>query len=251
MEAVVSVAGRFARSDAAQPKTPRSILVLRNGDLGDLLVITPLFQALKELFPESAIVAAVGNWNFEILKHNPYVSDILPFNAPWHNKFIKDQSPFQIIRYISSSPEVNQLAQRQFDIGIDILGSTLGSLLMLRAGIPYRLGVRGFAGGHSVVQAYVDYNHYEYVGRAALRFAELLRAKNLPPLKPQIFLAESESDYGKSWWQKLDAQSKVRAHRIVIGPGGGFAEKCWPSGELHRIGTHDHRKSICAIRNCW
>ena len=33
------------------------------------------------------------------------------------------------------------------EIGIDVLGSGFGALLLMRAQIPYRLGVRGYAGG--------------------------------------------------------------------------------------------------------
>jgi heptosyltransferase-2 len=209
------------------PKT-ESIVVLRNGDIGDLLVITPLFQALHQLFPHAQIVAAIGDWNVEVLKDNPYVSATLPLNAPWHNKFVKDQSVLNMFRYILFSSEVKELARRNFDIGIDILGSTLGSLLMLRARIPYRMGVRGFAGGDSSVQACVNYNPYEHVGRSALRFAEILGAKEFPPVYPQIFLSTRELEQGELHWYKGIDQPTRGKKRVVIGPGGGFVGKCWP-----------------------
>ena len=59
-EALVWLAGRFVPTGAATA-TPKSIFVLRNNDLGDLLVITPLFQALHDLYPNAKIVAGVGD----------------------------------------------------------------------------------------------------------------------------------------------------------------------------------------------
>jgi len=207
------------------PDHPNSIFVLRNNDLGDLLIITPLFEALRRRFPDAHIVVGVGQWNVEILKLNPYISEILPINAPWHNKFIANQSWWDALNYIAFSSESQELAKRQFDIGIDVLGSYFGSLLMMRAGIPYRLGVRGYAGGHTAVQQYIEFNEYEQVGRSALRFAELLGATELPECRPQIFLSATELEAGERRWS---IKTYPAEKRIVIGPGGGFAEKCWP-----------------------
>lgn len=208
------------------PKESRSIFVLRNNDIGDLLIITPLFEALRRRFPDANIVVGVGNWNIEILKINPYISEILPVNAPWHNKFLPNQSLSNALNYIAFSPESQELAKRRFDIGIDILGSYFGSLLMMRAGIPYRLGVKGYGGGHTAVQKYVEYNEYEQVGRSALRFAEMLGATELPECRPQIFLSPSELEAGQRKWL-INTNTYHTQKRIIIGPGGGFPEKCW------------------------
>lgn len=93
-----------------------------------------------------------------------------------------------------------------------MLGSGFGSLLLMRARIPYRLGVRGYAGGASAVQSSVVYRPDEHVGRQALRFAELLGCTNLPENRPQIFLEHPPTPSGA----------------IVIAPGAGLPEKCWP-----------------------
>lgn len=210
-----------------------SIFLLRNNDIGDLLVITPLFDALKHQYRQVKIVAGIGRWNFPVLENNPHVSEILPVHAPWHNKNCcrvphnSLRGLLRSMRYILRSPEVKDLQRRKFDIGIDVLGSPEGSLLMMRAGIPHRLGVRGYAGGHSATQQYVDYNPQEHVGRSALRFAELLGAHDLPEVRPQLFLSPQEEEAAERIWRGLDT---VRENpiRVVIGPGGGFLAKCWP-----------------------
>jgi heptosyltransferase-2 len=207
------------------PEEPRSIFVLRNNDLGDLLVITPLFEALRQRFPEAWIVAGVGDWSRDVLRHNPYVSEVVPVNAPWFNKYA-DAGALARWRYLRRSPEVTALARRRFDVGIDVLGSAWGALLLLRAGIPWRIGVRGYAGGHSAHQAAVDFDPGEHVGRTGLRFAELLGATGLPSVRPQIFLTRERSEQGERWWAAAETQG--RRPRLVIGPGAGLPEKRWP-----------------------
>jgi ADP-heptose:LPS heptosyltransferase len=139
-------------------------------------------------------------------------------NAPWHNQRILKQDWFTALRYIRSSPEIRQVAAANFEIGIDVLGSGYGSLLLMEAGIPYRLGVRGYAGGHTAASATIPYDPNEHVGRMALRFAEKLGATELPEVRPQLYLHENES------WE-CD---------IVLAPGGGYIKKRWPPHFLSR-----------------
>ena len=214
----------IALRNGPMPKAP-SIFVLRNNDIGDLLVTTPLFEALARRFPDSEIVAGVGRWNFPVLENNPFVTDIVEVNAPWNNKNVPGQEWGNVIRYIARSPEITHLAARHFDIGIDVLGSHVGSALLMRLGIPYRLGVRGYRGGHTAAEQFVQYNPAEHVGRSALRFAELLGATELPENRPQLFLSEEERSAGESRWPGR-AGGRIR---ITLGIGGGFREKCWPT----------------------
>ncbi|MBW8873588.1 MAG: glycosyltransferase family 9 protein [Acidobacteria bacterium] len=221
------MASAFAPALAAPPREPRSIFVLRNNDIGDLLVVTPLFEALRRRFPQAWIAAGIGSWNLDVLGHNPHLSEVLAVNAPWCNKYQDAQGTLGRLSYLGRSPEVRELARRRFEIGIDVLGSAWGSLLLLRAGIPYRLGVRGYAGGHSAAQAAMTFDPWMSVGRSALRFAELLGATDLPPCRPQIFLREEEREAAERWWAAAEVDGR-RKRRVVIGPGGGLAAKSWP-----------------------
>ncbi len=224
LEGAVRAAAAFAPGPPMRPEAPRSIFVLRNNDIGDLLVVTPLFEALRRRFPEAWITAGVGDWNRGVLRGNPHISETLPVNAPWFNKYQAAAGTLGRLAYLRSSPEVRGVAERRFEVGIDVLGSAWGSLLLLRAGIPYRLGVRGYAGGHSAAQAAVSFDPDEHVGRAALRFAELLGASDLPRVRPQIFLSSGEREAAERWWGAAGAKP-----RVVLAPGGGVAARRWPA----------------------
>jgi ADP-heptose:LPS heptosyltransferase len=212
LETYVSLSRRGTTTWQQPPADPKSIFVLRNNDIGDLLVITPLFETLHRRFPKARIIAGIGYWNRAVLERNPYVNGVVPVNAPWHNQRIPRQGWLSALRYIRFSSESRQLAAGNFEIGIDVLGSGYGSLLLMKAEIPYRLGVRGYAGGHTGASAAIPYNPSEHVGRMALRFAEKLGATELPEVRPQLYLTKSE----------------LRECGIVVAPGGGYQEKRWP-----------------------
>lgn len=222
VEALLPLAAAGSSPAATPPEHPGGIFILRNNDIGDLLVITPLFEALKRRFPHASITAGIGDWNRAVLAHNPWVSHIAPVNAPWQNKFV-GHSDVGALRYIYTSPEVAALRAAQFDIGIDVLGSQWGALLMCRAGIPHRMGVRGYAGGHSLASATVPFRADEHVGRTALRFAELLGATDLPATRPQLFLTDEERRAAEARWS-----SRVGVRRVVIAASAGLPGKAWP-----------------------
>ena len=247
LEGVVWGAARCASAATSAPGRPRSIFVLRNNDIGDLLVVTPLFDALRRRFPDAEIVAGVGEWNAELLRGNPHLSDVVVVNAPWHNRITGTRDSRVALRYIAASEEVAAVKKRRFEVGIDVLGSAFGSLLLMRAGIPWRLGVDGYAGGQTGVQQSIPYDPSEQVGRSALRFAELLGARDLPGSRPQMFLSRAESDEAERLWQ---AHAVHGQRRIVIAPGGGHPGRAWPVDHFVELAaglTRDRHNALIVI----
>jgi heptosyltransferase-2 len=233
LEAHVRSRARRVPALSAPPNPPRSIFVLRNNDVGDVLVATPLLAALRNQFPDATIVAGVGHWSVDVLRHNPHLSEVAVVDAPWANKYVQGQSLRGRFAYLRASPQLAPLAAKRFDVGIDVLGSAWGALLLLRLGIPYRIGVRGYAGGHAAAQATVDFDPGEHVAQTGLRLAERLGAVVLPEPRPQIFLAHEELRHAESWWQAAPAAGDAR--RVVVAPGGGLPLKRWPADRFAQV----------------
>jgi len=233
----------FSPSPACQH--PQHIFILRNNDLGDLLIITPLFAALKHQNPMVKITVGVGDWARPILLKNPHVDDILPINAPWFNKGIPapQQTFFHRLRYLAQSPEIAALKQLKPDLGIDIFGSFWGAMLLLRAKIPQRWGVAGYGGGEGAMEFCIPYHPDIQVGRSALRFAEALGATALPLCRPQLFLTAAEQGEGQALWQGL-GMDKIK---IVIGPGSGSDPRYWGLANYQALIAHLSQRQDLAL----
>jgi ADP-heptose:LPS heptosyltransferase len=229
IEGPLAVASRVAAPWGPLPVSPREILVIRPNDLGDLHTTTPAFAALRVRFPSSKIVAAVGAWGTPVLAENPNVDEVVELDAPWNNKFVADQSWSAVARFLSSSEQVRSLRRRGgFDIGIDVLGSHIGALLMMRVGVRYRVGVRGYRGGWSACQQYIQFSDQVHVARATLDQVALLGATQLPDAIPQLFLSEAERrDAERLWGERTQGRA-----RLIVGCGGGLPGKCWPVEQM-------------------
>jgi ADP-heptose:LPS heptosyltransferase len=194
-----------------------------------VLVATPLLHGLRRSFPNAKIAIGVGDWAKPLLENNPHIDEIIPCNAPWHNK--------QNCRYPANSPktflegltyslfskEARYIRKQNFSHAIDILGSRQGSWLLMSAGIPNRFGVKGYAGGHNWCQKCVSFKENRKVAEAALEFLKLLDSTEKMDPRPKIFLTKNEIKKAHLRWNAFNSKRK----KIIIAPGGGFPEKCW------------------------
>ena len=207
----------------------KNIFVLRNNDLGDVLVSTPLIFGLKKSFPNARVLIGVGEWSIPLLQNNPNIDEIIPCNAPWHNKQIcrfPANSPKTFLEgliYSLLSKEARYISKQKFTHGIDVLGSRQGAWLMLRSGIQNRFGVKGYAGGEGWCHKTLSYDENKNVSEARLGFLRLFNVNKKFENRPQIYLTTNEKNHGDSMWDSANYSHK----RIVIAPGGGFPEKCW------------------------
>ena len=207
----------------------KNIFILRNNDLGDVLVSTPLIEGLKKAFPESRVSIGIGDWATPLLENNHYVDEVISCNAPWHNKQncrFPANSPKTFLEglfYVLFSKESRYISSKQFTHGIDVLGSRQGSWLMRRAKITNRFGIKGYAGGDNWCTKYINFKEDKNVAGAGLKFLKLLDTDVEIEPRPAIFLKKNEVVQAEAKWG-IKAECEKR---IVLAPGGGFPEKCW------------------------
>jgi len=210
--------------------SPDSIFILRNNGLGDLLCVTPLFQMLKQKFPNAKIYVGVGYWHEDLLANNPNIAKSLQVNAPWHNQFNGTSNIFSILKYIFFSEEVKTLSKHNFNTAFDVVGSAWGSLLFLRLSISQRIGVDGYDGGHSSNNLSLIFDPQKHVAQSAIDMGRLLQIEQSPEPRPQVFLTKKEIDEAESNWG-----ISTKGNRLVLAPGGSFPEKCWVTENFQEL----------------
>ncbi len=211
------------------PNETKKIFILRNNDLGDVLLTTPLVRGLKKNFPKAKVFMGVGDWARPLVEKNPDLDGLITINAPWHNKQncrFPANSPRTFLEgllYVLISRESRFLREQKYTHGVDVLGSRQGSWLLLRGGIPRRFGVRGYAGGDKTCEQCVDFVENCKVAEAALAFLPLLGGQKKVEPRPILPLNNTELEEAERNWGKATESSK----RIIVAPGAGFPEKCW------------------------
>jgi ADP-heptose:LPS heptosyltransferase len=110
------------------PDAPR-ILVTRTDRIGDLVLTTPLFKALREKFPKAWIAAAVFLEHREIVQENPFLDEVILYDKKGSEHGLWGQFRFS-----------QKLRSKKFDAVIHAHGTNRIHLAAWLAGIPVRIG---------------------------------------------------------------------------------------------------------------
>jgi ADP-heptose:LPS heptosyltransferase len=62
----------------------KSILIIRRDNIGDLVLTTPMFEALRRRYPDAYIAVLVNSYNAPAIAGNPFVDDIFAYTKGKH-----------------------------------------------------------------------------------------------------------------------------------------------------------------------
>ena len=65
-------------------KKRQSILIIRRDNIGDLVLTTPLFEALRRRYPDAYIAVLVNSYNAPAIANNPFIDDIFSYTKGKH-----------------------------------------------------------------------------------------------------------------------------------------------------------------------
>jgi ADP-heptose:LPS heptosyltransferase len=173
------------------PTPPKSVLVIRVDQLGDLVVSVPGLRRLRQLLPQARIVGLLSRANAELGKTLELFDEIVAVDFPdddWERRRVMPLQQQHELR--------RRLASYKFDVAIDLIESTVSRPLLVLSGAPYQFGFRddwapwmsgSFAGitrdprnGHEAVPHSVRLlGMIEWLGAILGHHAEIVRRADL------------------------------------------------------------------------
>lgn len=217
---------------ASLPVSPAPrILLVRPDHLGDMVLTTPVLDALKRSVPGAHITMMVGPWSSEIVARHPAIDRLLVFPFPGFRR--ASQNPFA--PYLLLVSAARQLRRGNYDLAINLRPDFWwGAALLYLAAIPRRAGY-ALPPGAVFLSPALPVRSPELASISSLRLAsaglealgyELLATPYTPDRYPAAFQPREEEQ-----WQVaerlLDAGIDEHTPVIVIHAGTGAAVKLW------------------------
>jgi ADP-heptose:LPS heptosyltransferase len=205
------------------PSTVKRILVPEIHGLGDAVLSSAVFPAIKKHFPNASISTLVKRESSVLFRHNPYINEIITFDFPWVGKVtqkynIWEWNLIEIVKFIRT------IRQKKFDLLIDSRMDFRTNLLYLSFGIPHRYGYAPIGGNYAFTKVVpVDYSHQHRIDEWKLILASL--GIHNAERGPQLFLSSEERATSQAVLIRKFGKSK----RITIGihPGGRYPVRRW------------------------
>lgn len=202
----------FPRTLASLPCDYKKILFIRVDRIGDMVLSTPAFAALKARWPSSYLTVLASPVNADVLKNNPHVDEVIIY--PSDASFSQRK---EILRNIRS---------RAFNLAVDPYDDyeLKAARLAWRSGATIRIGY-GVAGRH------VFFNGPLLKPRPGIHFVDtsldLLDRIGCPIIdrQPFIYLDEGEKSWALQWLKK---RGLGNSPIVGIHPGGFYETQRWP-----------------------
>lgn len=190
----------------------KNILIIRTAFIGDIIMTLPILKPLKEKFPHAKIGFVASKEGCELLKGNPYIDKLYPFNPFWF--------------YGSSKKEyldfIREMRKEQFDLIIEARGD-IREILFLAFPLRSRFKLSyGFGGGTYLLTHIVPFQEMKHRIEYHLDMARYLGCRT-EGIDWAIHLTEDEK---KRVGEILDS-NKIRRPFIAVHPGSRLPLKRW------------------------
>lgn len=209
------------------------ILLVRPDHLGDLILVTPILNALRARAPDAQIVMMVGPWSREIVTRHPAVDRVIACPFPGFQRALQGAlAPYKLLINIA-----RQVRGEKYDLAINLRPDFWwGAALLYLAGIPRRVGY-ALPPGQPFLSVALPVSEREHAAVSNLRLASAgLVALGYGPLVEPFTPADYPTCFTPTREER--AWARARLHRegvaedaplIVIPPGSGGAVKLWRS----------------------
>ncbi len=209
----------------------KNILVIRLDRIGDMVMTTPIFRALKEKWPDAQITVLANPVNKNIVINNPFIDCILVYDRENKHKSLNNRLSF-----------FKDIRKSEFDLVIDpYLDYELNTSFITRiVGSKYRLGFE-FAGREIFYNIRCPSNGFpafteeKHMIEHNLDLIASLGGKAKKE-EPEIFLSSNEKEKAIKLLGKngINSESKI----IGIHPGGHYESQRWPIERFAAVSDH-------------
>ncbi len=221
---------RPLRPSSSRHHTPR-ILLVRPDHLGDMLLVTPILQAIKERLPNAHITTMVGQWSADIVERHPAIDNIITCPFPsFQRASQKPLAPYQLLLTTAK-----QLRRDKYDLAINLRPDFWwGGALLYLAGIPRRIGYAIALGTPFLTQA-LTFPPAEHATISNLRLASTaLQAlgynalvEPYTPARYPLYFKPTQEEH-KVVHERLQRVGITdETPLVVIHPGTGGEVKLW------------------------
>jgi heptosyltransferase III len=192
------------------------ILLIRTDRVGDLVLSTPVAEAIKRVYPRSFITFLASPYTQEILKSNPFVDEVISDNCRGIKGF------FPLLKMIRS---------KKFDVAIFLFPRWRLSFSIFLAGIKIRIGTAYRA--YSPFFNYKIRKHRKTIEKHELEYnLDMLSALNIysEKIAPKIFLSPEEGKAYQRFFRGLNLNENEKV--VIVHPGSKNSTLSYPLEKL-------------------
>ena len=223
--------GTRALFGGVEPGSLRRVLLVRLDNLGDALLTTPAFRAVRRGLPGAHLALMAGPAGCEVGALDPDIDETILYRAP--NEDVHFRLPQDPERELAA---IEAVKRRRFDAAIIFTSYKQSSLpaayLCYLAGVPLRAAM-SWEGPGSLLTHRHRYTETVPPRHEALRGLELTNFLGFPPVEPEMVLVPRAED--EEGAQALLERHGAGGRFAVVHPGVSASSRAYPPERYARV----------------
>jgi len=211
-------------------RTPvKRILVARTDRIGDVLLATPVLQALRQAYPQAYIAMMVAPACRDIVAGNPFIDDVLVYDKDTAHK-----------GWIASCRFARMLRLKHFDVAVALHPTNRVHMLLFGAGIQRRIGYDRKCG--FLLTDRLKHTKQEGLQHEVAYNFDLLKFLGVSYQDLPLYMPGS--DEAERFVDTLLREAGVAPHQkiIAIHPGASCPSKIWPLQRFAEVADVLHKQ---------
>jgi len=200
----------------------KRILVARTDRIGDVLLSTPVFEVLRQSYPNAYIAALVSPYAQDIVRGNPFIDEVIVYDKDGLHKSIRSSIKFSL-----------WLKSQRFDLALILHPINRMHLITYFAGIPQRIGY-----DRKLSLFLTDkIKHTKQLGQKhEMEYAlDLVRYLGIEPKKVSLYMPVSRMSQEKVQQLLINAGISNDDKILAIHPSASCPSKIWPAGRFAEV----------------
>ena len=194
-----------------------NILIVKLSAIGDVIHALPIAYVLKKRYPNAHITWVVEPTAYELVKHNPYVDEIIIF----HKKAFKSWNGFKE----NYRPFAKLLQKRKYDISIDLQGLFKSAAVVFTAKAKRKIGYVDMREGSNLISKRIVGNNKN--GHIVDRYLDTVKCLDCDTenIVFPLVNTQDEIDFVDNL---LIKENILNQKFIIFAVGTNWINKCWP-----------------------
>jgi heptosyltransferase III len=257
------MAGSLASKEKLMaPAAVKRVLVIRMGHIGEVLLLTPALDLLRQLFPHAEISVLVRSGTESMLQNHPLVKVIYIGGKIVSNQQLQVRTKASLWEQVKQMPQVlrlvREIRRRRFDLVVNFSAGDRSAVCSLLSGARERISYAASKTGFRIKDHLYTHTctpslnpqHRVLKDAALIHSFAIARKLELAEVAlhpgPLVFNpSPTDSIWAKTRWLEIAPEKELR---IVVHPGSRVLYKCWAATRwaelINRIATEFHANTV-------
>lgn len=227
---VLSLLTRRPKPLGASEK-PQTFLIVEPWGLGDIVLTTPVMQALRDKFPGARILLMSKEYGRDLLAHTGLVDDVISASLPW-TSFTEKYNPARY-DFAELRGLLSRLRAEKIDVSLDARRDFRSNLLTYLGGVRRRIGFDFGGASRLLTDALPSGEQNDHKVSDWIELVRPLVGQSVAAYSPRLVSSDEE---------RFAARKTLRNHGIAGGrplvavhPGASQTVRRWDSSRYSAV----------------